>query len=71
MDAKKYLDLYGKDKATEVAIKAGTTWQYFYQIARGDRRPSVEMAQKLVEASGSELGLMAMLTAPKKESTAA
>ena len=66
MDARKFLELYGKERAKEVAERAGTTWQYFYQIATGRRRPSVEKAQDLVKASDGELGLMAMLTAPRK-----
>jgi transcriptional regulator with XRE-family HTH domain len=62
MDALTYLNLYGKEKATKVAKKAGTNYAYFSQIAYGHRRPSVELALKLVEASKQELDFVSLLT---------
>lgn len=55
MDAKSFLDKHGKDAAERVAIRAGTNYAYFSQIAHGHRRPSVGLAQKLVEASAHEV----------------
>ena len=51
MDALAFLEKHGKEVATEVAEAAGTNWQYFSQIAYGHRRPSVDLAHKLVNAS--------------------
>lgn len=62
MNAKQFLDLYGKDRCEEVCKLAGTSYAYFNQIAYGHRRPSVEKAQALVEASGGDLDLVALLT---------
>lgn len=70
MDAKQFLDAKGVEKATEVAEKAGTTYPYFYQIALGYRRPSVELANRLVEASGDELDFVKLMKAPKKKTAA-
>jgi hypothetical protein len=52
MDAGSFLDKHGKDICRRVAEKAGTKWEYFTQIAHGHRRPSVELAEQLVAASG-------------------
>jgi hypothetical protein len=51
MDALEFLEKHGKDIAEQVAKKAGTNWAYFSQIAHGHRRPSVDLARKLVGAS--------------------
>jgi transcriptional regulator with XRE-family HTH domain len=51
MDAKTFLEKHGRDKCVEVAMRAGTNIAYFSQIAHGHRRPSVELAHKLVGAS--------------------
>jgi hypothetical protein len=62
MNAKQFLDLYGKERAIEVCKKAGTSYAYFNQIAYGHRRPSVKLAQKLVAASKNDLDFVALLT---------
>lgn len=51
MDAKGFLDKHGREKVSEVAAKAGTNIAYFSQIAHGHRRPSVDLAYKLVAAT--------------------
>ena len=51
MDAFQFLEKHGKEVAEQVAIKAGSNYAYFSQIAYGHRRPSVDLAHKLVAAS--------------------
>lgn len=51
MTPRAFLGRHGKVVATVVAENAGTNWPYFSQIAYGHRRPSVELADKLVKAS--------------------
>jgi hypothetical protein len=53
MDAKAFLERHGKEKCVRVAILAGTNWPYFSQIAYGHRRPSPDLARKLVSASAA------------------
>ena len=67
MDAKTYLDKYGKEKAKTVAEGAGTTIEYFQQIASGNRRPSVKLTKKLIESSENELDFVSLLTAKEKQ----
>ncbi len=71
MDALKFLNRHGKAIAEAVALGAGTNFAYFSQIAYGHRRPSVDLAKRLVDASASvvsdeaaRLDLLALLTAP-------
>lgn len=62
MDARTFRDTFGKAESEAIAIAAGTNYAYFHQIAVGIRRPSVELAQALVKASGDRLDLLALLT---------
>lgn len=62
MNAREYLDKHGKERAEAVAKAAGTNLAYFCQIAAGIRRPSVNLAQRLVKASKGELEFVALLT---------
>ena len=62
MNAKQYREKFGKLGCQALAEAAGTNYDYFYQIAIGHRRPSVELAQRLVEASDGQLELIALLT---------
>jgi transcriptional regulator with XRE-family HTH domain len=55
MNALSFLEKHGKDKATSIAEKAGTNYAYFSQIAHGHRRPSVDLAARLVRASEEEI----------------
>lgn len=70
MNALSFLEKHGKEIATAVAAKAGTNWAYFSQLASGHRRPSVDLAKKLVAASediipepAERLDLLALLGA--------
>jgi hypothetical protein len=54
MDALSFLEKHGKEVAERVATAAGTNYAYFSQIAYGHRRPSVDLAQKLVASSTLE-----------------
>ncbi len=67
MNAKQYKDKYGKAACVKVAEKAGTNYVYFYQLVNGDRRPSVELAKKLVKASKGELDLLSLIDKPRKK----
>jgi hypothetical protein len=51
MDASAFLTKHGREIATKVAKLAGTNYAYFSQIAAGHRRPSPDLARKLVSAS--------------------
>lgn len=53
MDALAFIEKHGKEVAAAVAEAAGTNWAYFSQIAHGHRRPSVDLAEKLVTASAA------------------
>ena len=70
MDAKTYIQEQGRESAKEVAEAAGTTFEYFNQIAYGHRRPSVKLAQKLVSASSGKLEFVALLTAMQPKEAA-
>lgn len=61
MNALEFLNEYGRDEAERVAVAAGTKYAYFNQLAYGHRRPSVELAQELVRASGGRLKFDALL----------
>jgi len=61
MNLKNFVNTYGHARARELAAKANTTPRYLYAIARGERRPSVELAKRLVKASNYELGLIELL----------
>lgn len=63
MNAKDFLARYGRAEAKSVAALAGTNYRYFYQLATGKRRASVDLAQRLVEASGGRMDQMMILTA--------
>ena len=51
MDAKAFFDAHGRELVREVVVKAGTTMEYFSQIAHGHRRASVDLAHRLVAVS--------------------
>jgi hypothetical protein len=61
MNAKDFLDEFGREEATRVAIAAGTNYVYFTQIASGHRRPSVDLALRLITASDDRLSFEALL----------
>lgn len=51
MDAFDFVQKHGRGVAERVAKLAGTNMAYFSQIANGHRRPSPDLARKLVSAS--------------------
>lgn len=53
MDAKAFLERHGKETCKRVAKLADTNWPYFSQIAYGHRRPSPDLARRLVSASAA------------------
>lgn len=61
MDLRKYLDLYGNDTLRRVAKEAGTSYEYLRQLLYKQRRPSVELAEALVEATDGELDMISLL----------
>lgn len=61
MDAKEFLDTYGKAEAERIARIAGTTLAYFKQIAYGHRKPSSDLAWDLVEASNGRMDFEKLL----------
>lgn len=67
MDAKTFLDEFGVDEARVICDKAGTNYAYFSQIAHGHRRPSVELAEKLVEASKERLDFVSLMQSKKRQ----
>ncbi|GAB5451803.1 MAG: hypothetical protein Hals2KO_21310 [Halioglobus sp.] len=65
MDAQTFKQEYGIEESEAVAVAAGTNYAYFHQIATGHRRPSIELAEALVAASGGRLDLVALLKSKK------
>lgn len=70
MNAKQFIDKFGREEASAVADRAGTNIQYFVQIAYGHRRPSFDLAEKLVEASNQRLDLLLLLKSKKQQEAA-
>ena len=60
---KEYINKFGVEKATEVAIQAGTTYQYLNQVALGFRNASPKLAKRLIEASGGRIDFEALVLA--------
>jgi transcriptional regulator with XRE-family HTH domain len=65
MNIKQYEKTYGRKGIETLAEKSGTTFAYVMQIYNGIRRPSVELAERLVKASGNELDFVSLLTQKK------
>lgn len=61
MDAAKYLKMFGTKKAEEVAVAAKTSLPYFQQLAYKVRRPSPDLARRLVDASDGVLSFEELL----------
>lgn len=67
MKAREFWDAVGTEKAKLVIEKAGTEWSYWKHIAANRKRPGVDLARRLVQASreltpGHELTLDELLT---------
>ncbi len=65
MNAKEFLKQHGKQEVEKVCKQAKTSYAYFTQLASGNRRPSPELAARLVEASGGRLDFKTMLLTAK------
>jgi hypothetical protein len=63
MDALDYLKKYGRGRAEKVSVDAGTTMAYFEQLAYGFRRPSYDLAERLVKASEGEMDTPSLMQA--------
>lgn len=50
MTAMEYWDEVGRDTMIEVCLEAGTEYDYFKHIANLRKRPSADLAYKLIEA---------------------
>lgn len=70
MNAREFLDEFGSSAAERVAVAAGTNLPYFEQLACGARRPSFELAERLVAASDGKLDVLALLRAKAERAEA-
>lgn len=70
MDAKQFIETFGKDEARRVATAAGTNLEYFTQIANGNRNASIMLAERLVTASEDRLDLMQLIRSTPNRKTA-
>lgn len=61
MDAKAYWDSVGKQAVIELCEQVGTSYGYYKQIANKRKRPSIDLARKMVAASGGQLSLDKLL----------
>lgn len=63
MDAMKYWESLGKDKKVFTAFceKVGTSYNYWKHIANRRKRPSVDLARRMVEHSNGALTLEELL----------
>lgn len=71
MNAREFLDRFGRDEAERIARAAGTNLPYFEQLACCARRPSIDLADRLVEASDGRLDTLALLRAKRAREEAA
>jgi hypothetical protein len=56
-----YWKRYGIKRVHEVCEAAGTNYDYWKLIAYGFKRPSVDLAHRLVEQSNGEMGFIDLL----------
>ena len=56
-----YWQRHGSAHCARLAQAAGTSYGYWKQIANQRKRPSIELARRLVHASGGELSLELLL----------
>lgn len=61
MDLNEYWKKHGKEKSVEMCNAVGTSYDYFKHICNKRKRPSVELARKMVEFSAGELSLDKLL----------
>lgn len=61
MNAMEYWKKYGRERVIELCEKSGTSYLYWQHIANGRKRPSVDLAYRLVENSDGELSFIELL----------
>jgi hypothetical protein len=61
MNAREFLKEFGSEEASRVALLADSNIDYFRQLACGARRPSFELAERLVAASNGKLDILALM----------
>lgn len=61
MDAMTFWKKAGIQETRQVCELAGTTYEHFKHIAHKRRRPSVELANKLIKASNSQMSFKELL----------
>lgn len=61
MNAMEFWKAVGIEKTRQVCQDAGTTYENFKHIAHKRRRPSVELANRLIRASGGMLSFEKLL----------
>lgn len=61
LDAKQFLQRFGREEAARVCVLAGTKLSYFVHLAGGHRNPSTALAKRLVQASDKRLSLHKLL----------
>jgi hypothetical protein len=61
MDLMQYWKEHGKTKAEEMCREVGTSYEYFKHICNKRKRPSVDMARKMVSFSDGALTLDELL----------
>lgn len=66
MDALEYLIAFGPEAVRALCLRAETTYEYYSQIANGHRRPSVELAERLVAGSDGKLDFVRLMKAKKR-----
>ena len=59
--AMEFWKMAGIEKTREVCEAAGTSYEHFKHIAHKRRRPSVELANKLIKASGGQMSFEKLL----------
>lgn len=67
MNAKQFLEKYGRERCAEVAAAAETNFAYFSQIAYGHRHPSRNLARRLSKASNNEMTFIELMMPDEKE----
>lgn len=63
MNARQFLDTFGRAESERVAAKAGTNLPYFEQLACCARSPSFDLAEKLAAASDGRMNVLALMRA--------
>lgn len=61
MNARDFFDQHSHHEVRRVAILAGSSYDYLYQVAHGYRRPSPELAERLEKASDGRMDRVSLL----------